>query len=189
MLRKVEKILHGLRYLRRYLFSDYNHLGKMIAFDSGVEISHPEFTSIGDYVHMQKDVWITCVPKNSQPLIKIGDHTDIGKRLFISCAKKVEIGKGVLIAPNVFISDHSHNYQNTKIPVKNQGVTDPKPVEIGDGVWLGINVAILPGVKIGKNSVIGANSVVIKSIPDFCVAVGSPAKVVKRFHPRSKKWS
>ena len=63
-----------------------------------------------------------------------------------------------------------------------------KPVSIGDGCWIGEKVCILPGVSIGKKCVIGAASVVVKSIPDYCIAAGNPAKVIKRYNFVSHQW-
>jgi acetyltransferase-like isoleucine patch superfamily enzyme len=189
MRRMNEIFLHGVRYFVWKFFFNFQSLGKKVAIDSGVDISNPEFAVIGNFVHLQKDTWLLFAPRKNYPLLKIGDYTDLGRRTFISCAQKIVIGKHVLIAPNVYISDHSHEYQNIKLPILNQDISGIKTVEIGDGTWIGTNAVILPGVTIGKNVVIGANSVVTKSIPDFSVAVGAPAKIIKRYHPKSRKWS
>ncbi len=188
MRRMFDFLTHIYRYVFNKTFFQYNHLGKNVAFDSNVYISNPEFVDIGNYVHIQTDVWIDIINKKSNPLLIIGDYSDLGKRTFISVASKVVIGRKVLIAPNVHITDHNHQYQNPNIPVINQGITAPLPVEIGDGTWIGINAVILPGIKIGKNCVIGANSVVTNSVPNFCVAAGNPAKVIKRYIPKARKW-
>ena len=74
-----------------------------------------------------------------------------------------------------------HAYDDPKRPVLAQGITRVLPVEIGDGAWLGENVVVGPGVRIGRGAVIGANSVVLEDIPDHAVAVGAPARVVRRF--------
>jgi acetyltransferase-like isoleucine patch superfamily enzyme len=85
----------------------------------------------------------------------------------------------VLIASNVYISDHMHKYSDPETPILAQGIDKIQPVLIGRGAGLGQNVVVCPGVRIGKGAVIGANSVVNKNIADFSVAVGAPARIVK----------
>lgn len=115
--------------------------------------------------------------------VKIGMGSEIGERCRISIANSLEIGEKVLLAPNVYITDCDHEYRNPNIPVIDQGIVQKsQKVSIGNGSYIGINSVIVGDVKIGKHCVIGANSVVTKDVPDYCVAVGSPAKVIKRIH-------
>jgi acetyltransferase-like isoleucine patch superfamily enzyme len=90
----------------------------------------------------------------------------------------ITIEDDVLFGPNVSVYSSTHKYDDPSLPIKDQGYT-VKPVLLKKGCWIGINVVILPGVTIGKNAVIGANSVVNSDIPDFAVAVGSPARIIK----------
>ena len=92
---------------------------------------------------------------------------------------RVEIGRNVLISDRVFIGDSEHGHTCSDIPISEQYLHSAGPVEIGDGAWIGIGVSILPNVRIGRNCVIGAGSVVTHDIPDFSVAVGVPARVIK----------
>ena len=101
--------------------------------------------------------------------------------------KKIIIGKKVLTADKVYISDNLHSYEDVTIPIIDQKIKQINHVEIGDGTWIGENVCIL-GVKIGKNCVIGANSVVTKDIPDYSVVVGSPAVIIKKFNITANRW-
>ena len=94
----------------------------------------------------------------------------------------------VLIASNVTILDHQHGYQNASEPYKYQPLGRIAPVLIRRGTWIGQNVVILSGVTIGELAIIGANSVVTRSIPDRCIAVGAPAKVTKRWDERTENW-
>lgn len=113
--------------------------------------------------------------------VKIGRGSEIGERCRISIANSLEIGKKVLLSPNVYITDCDHEYRNIKIPVIDQGIVQRgQRVSIGEGSYIGINAVIVGNVKIGKHCVIGANSVVTKDVPDYCVAVGSPARVIKK---------
>lgn len=112
--------------------------------------------------------------------IRLGEGSEIGERCRISIANSLIIGQKVLISPNVYITDCDHEYRNIGVAVIDQGIVQKgQKVSIGDGSYIGINAVIVGNVKIGKHCVIGANSVVTKDIPDYCVAVGSPAKVIK----------
>lgn len=112
--------------------------------------------------------------------VKIGRGSEIGERCRISISNSLEIGKKVLLSPNVYITDCDHEYRNIDIPVIDQGIVQRgQSVSIGEGSYIGINAVIVGNVKIGKHCVIGANSVVTKDVPDYCVAVGSPARVIK----------
>jgi acetyltransferase-like isoleucine patch superfamily enzyme len=92
----------------------------------------------------------------------------------------IKIGNDVWTGHHVYITDQNHGYEDVTRPISQQSQPE-RPVVIGDGSWLGHGAVVLPGVTIGKHVVIGANSVVTKDIPDFSVAVGSPAKVIRRY--------
>lgn len=112
--------------------------------------------------------------------VRISKGTEIGERCRISIANSLEIGEKVLLSPNVYITDCDHEYRNIEVPVIDQGIVQKgQKVSIGEGSYIGINLVIVGNVKIGKHCVIGANSVVTKDVPDYCVAVGSPARVIK----------
>lgn len=91
---------------------------------------------------------------------------------------KVVIEDDVLLGPNVAIYSSTHNYKDISIPIKNQGY-NVAITTLKKGCWIGINSVILPGVTIGKNSVVGANSVVNKDVPDYTIVAGAPAKIIK----------
>lgn len=95
-----------------------------------------------------------------------------------------------MTGPHVFISDHNHEYKDPAIPILKQGVRclSSDSVYIGDGTWIGTNVVIVGNVKIGKHCVIGANSVVTKDIPDYCIVAGVPCKIIKRYDFDVNKW-
>ena len=113
--------------------------------------------------------------------VRIGRGSEIGERCRISIANSLNMGEKVLLSPNVYITDCDHEYRNLEVPIIDQGVVQRgQTVSIGDGSYIGINAVIVGNVKIGKHCVIGANSVVTKDVPDYCVAVGSPARVIKK---------
>lgn len=116
----------------------------------------------------------------SDPVVRIGSRCLIGKGSGIVGHFGIEIGDDVWTGHHVYITDQNHGYQDIHLPISLQ--TQPeRPVTIGDGSWLGHGTVVLPGSKIGKHVTIGANSVVSGEIPDYSVAVGSPAKVIRRY--------
>lgn len=121
--------------------------------------------------------------------VRIGNGSEIGERCRISIANYLEIGEKVLLSPNVYITDCDHEYRNIDVPVIDQGIVQKgQKVSIGEGSYIGINAVIVGNVKIGKHCVIGANSVVTKDVPDFCVAVGGPAKILRKCNKDTGEW-
>ena len=129
--------------------------------------------------------WLMSINKES--MLKIAKGTRIGHFAHIVCLNKIVIKENVLIADKVYMSDNTHGYENIQTPIKHQPLKFVGEVEIGKNSWIGENVCII-GCKIGRNSVIGANSVVTKDIPAYCVAAGSPARVVKRYDIEQNIW-
>lgn len=127
---------------------------------------------------------------NSKSFVSFGEGTEIGEHSTISSNNRIVLGKYVLTGPHIFISDHNHAYENPLVPVSKQGVkcTPTDEVVIGEGSWLGTNAVVVGNVHIGKHCVIGANSVVTKDIPDYSLAAGIPAKVIKRYDFERKEW-
>lgn len=126
--------------------------------------------------------------------IIFGNDVQINDYVHISAVEKVDIGNNVLMASHVYISDNSHGYYDGS-HCDSSPQTPPKdraykvvPVKIGDNVWLGEGVIVMPGVEIGSGCVIGAHSVVNKDIPTDCIAVGAPAKVIKQYSQLTRKW-
>jgi acetyltransferase-like isoleucine patch superfamily enzyme len=147
--------------------------------------------SLGEKVTINRDCWIHVVggrEDDESAKIVIQAHAGIGMGATISAAQQVIIGEYVLLARNVYISDHAHAYENLDMPIMHQGIDSIAPVSIGRNTWLGENAVVLPGVTIGQHCVIGANAVVNTSIPDFSVAVGAPARVVRQFNKNSGQW-
>ncbi|MFZ9397605.1 MAG: DapH/DapD/GlmU-related protein [Ilumatobacteraceae bacterium] len=116
----------------------------------------------------------------TDPVVTIGDRCLIGKGSGIVGHFSIEIGDDVWTGHNVYITDQNHGYEDVDRPISVQTMPE-KPVRIGKGSWLGYGTVVLPGSDIGEHVVIGANSVVTGAIPSFSVAVGSPARVVRRF--------
>ncbi|OFY62262.1 MAG: transferase [Bacteroidetes bacterium RIFCSPLOWO2_02_FULL_36_8] len=109
--------------------------------------------------------------------IKIGSHTHINENVFIQGA---EIGSYVMIAPNVTLLNSSHDFAQINVPMIQQGeIKNVNPI-IEDNVWIGRNVIIMPGIKIGRGSIIGAGAVVTKDVEEYSVVGGVPAKLIKK---------
>lgn len=119
-------------------------------------------------------------------ILKDGVFVNAGTR--IEAMNFVIIGKNVLIGPNAFISDRSHEYHDIGEPVSKQGYYSKGGLVIGEGSWIGINAAILGNVVIGKHCVIGANTVITKNIPDYSVVVGNSGRIVKHYDTETGKW-
>ena len=113
--------------------------------------------------------------------------------MHLACGQSLIIEDDVLIASKVYISDINHgNYsgENHSFPAekaKNRKIFS-KPVKICENVWIGENAIILPGIEIGKNSIIGAGSVVTKNVPENCIVAGNPARIIKKYNFGNKKW-
>ena len=122
----------------------------------------------------------------SDRVVTIGDRCLIGMGSKVMGHRSIVIGDDVWTGHNVFITDMNHGYEDLEIPISEQNQPEA-PITIGDGSWLGYGVVVLPGVNIGRHVVIGANSVVTHDIADYCVAVGSPARVIRR-HDSELGW-
>ena len=122
------------------------------------------------------------------PIIRIGNRFWATEGLHIASYCDITIGDDVMVAGNVFISDGTHGYEDATIPYMYQPRTRIHPIRIKSGCWIGQNVVVMPGVSIGENVVIGANSVVTRDIPDRCIAVGSPARVIRTWDDEARCW-
>jgi len=163
-------------------------LRRFFAFGKGSVIDSPSYIyggssiDIGENVNVWRFGRIEAFSSDSSDKkikLTIGDGTKIHPFVHIGAALSVEIGQGCLIASNVFISDHDHDFDMQFEPPWNTGKLEASPVCIGDYVWLGEKVMVLKGVNIGEKSIIGAGSIVTRDIPPYSVAVGVPAVVTR----------
>ena len=137
-----------------------------------------EHTMIGPHVALSAGMvpGQKCI---TERVVTIGDRCLIGRGSGIVGHFSIEIGDDVWTGHNVYITDQNHGYEDITRPISGQSQPE-RAVKIGDGSWLGFGTVVLPGVTIGRHVVIGANSVVTSDIPDFSVAVGAPARVIRR---------
>lgn len=182
----MNKISRNIWILRTYLLG-LRKIGKRSCIYKPLQIDNPNSISIGSRVFIGHYSWLVGSTNRNDKSLIIEDGTTIGHFAHIVALKEVVIEKDVLLADKVFISDCIHNYKKIELPIQSQDVSFIKPIIIGEGSWIGENVCVC-GASIGKHCVIGANSVVTKDIPDYCVAAGSPAKVVKKYDKKEKEW-
>jgi acetyltransferase-like isoleucine patch superfamily enzyme len=122
----------------------------------------------------------------SDPVVRIGDRCLIGRGSGIVGHFSIEIGDDVWTGHHIYVTDQNHGYEDVDVPISQQTMPE-RPVVIGDGSWLGYGTVVLPGVRIGRHVTVGANAVVTTDLPDFSVAVGSPATVV-RVYDEDQGW-
>ena len=168
--------------------SNFKRFGKSSSIKFPLKIQNAKYIEIGNHVHIHHKAWLVALKRDDIiPSFIIDDYTTIGHFATISCLRDIYIGQNVLIADRVFISDNNHGYEDITLPIKSQPIIFKSSVYIGNNTWIGQNVTII-GAKVGKQCVIGANSVVTKDIPDYCVAAGSPARVKKRYNFETNEW-
>jgi acetyltransferase-like isoleucine patch superfamily enzyme len=182
-----------MRFINRIIFFilNYNKF-KILHFnsyiDSPLKIEGKKNISIKNNVIIKYKSWLAAVTyTNENCTLEIGEGSVIGNFNHIYATHSILIGKNVLTADKVYISDNQHTYDDINVPIMNQPIKQLSKVIIGDGSWIGENVCII-GASIGRNCVIGANSVVTKDIPDYSVAIGAPARVIKKFNVLTGIW-
>jgi acetyltransferase-like isoleucine patch superfamily enzyme len=184
---KLRDYLSVLLY-RIFLAYFFRGFGRRVRVIWPLRIVGSRFVCLGDGVTVQYGAYIAVLRTGTElPVLDIGAGTQLGNYSHIICTRKIEIGEKVLVADRVYIADNLHEYQDISRPVIDQPLRQLAAVSIGAGSWIGENVCIV-GCTIGRNCAIGANSVVTRDIPDYCVALGCPAVPVKRFCQDTGKW-
>jgi acetyltransferase-like isoleucine patch superfamily enzyme len=167
----------------------FGRFGRGTRIVSPVGIEGPKRIFMGDRVYVAAQSCLAATPHTGfdECRLEIGDDTRLGRFNHVYATKSIKIGKKVLTANGVYISDNLHGFANIEMPIVDQPIRQLSDVVIGDGTWLGHNVCVV-GASIGKNCVVGANAVVNKDIPDYCVAVGAPAFIIKRYNKDKGEW-
>lgn len=159
---------------------------------TGIVMTNPQCIFLGKSVGVGDNTFFGPVTEYMgiayNPKIIVGEGTWVGKNCSIAAIDKVEIGKNVLFAGHVHITDHSHGYEDISKPMNVQPLISKGPVIIEDDCWLGFNCEILSGVHIGKHCVVAARAVVTKDVPAYSVVAGNPARIIKKYDVESKKW-
>lgn len=172
-----------------------------VAIEDGVRLRYAKLIELGAGVYLDHGTYLHACPagihigansmvmKNAilhvynfrnipQAGIWIGERSLIGEACILRGQGGIQIGNDVFLAPMVQLLAVNHIYHNTSQPISLQGIT-AQGIRIDDGAWIGGGVVVLDGVRIGKNAVIGAGAVVTRDVPDYCIAVGNPAKVIR----------
>lgn len=184
--KRVNQIFSLLAFRQRHIHVDYT-----------ARIGGIHYMRIGRGFRAGRQAWLEVIEPDKmrkQPCLIIGENVTLTEYDHIGCANYIEIGNNVLFGSKVYVTDHNHgSYQGIM-----HSSPQEKPVErilecdqsviIKDNAWLGDNVVVLPGVTIGYGAVIGAGAVVTHDVPDRCIAVGVPARVLKIWDPEGKKW-
>lgn len=184
------RLIYGFRYI--ILYRKFGKVGLHTVIKRPLRIVRGENIEIGDRCFIMDGLRCETVSrfndKEYHPEIKISDNVSIQQGCHITCANKVLIGNATAILPYVLITDIEHMH----IPGINPGKTDLQvgQVMIGENVSIGMGARIIgkKPVKIGNNAVIGANSIVTQDIPENCMAVGSPAKIIKKWDFERNQW-
>jgi acetyltransferase-like isoleucine patch superfamily enzyme len=173
-------------------------VGRHVVFGTNVTIRHPHKIAIGDNVVIDDSCCLDAKGSDNTGIV-IGRGVFVGRNTILSCkngdividddanlgfnceifsASRVRVGKQVLMAAYTYLVGGDHLYDRVDIPVLEQGRT-ARGIEVGDHVWLGTHVVITDGSRIGRDAIVGAGAVVVGEIPEFAIATGIPAKVVR----------
>ena len=187
MFRRIRNIINRIEW---YICSKkFKSIGKDSFMGVGFSVNFPEYIVAGDNFKCGKDVRLQVWPiyhnrsTGYKPELIIGNGVSLTERCFISCMNRIVIGDGTLLGSDVFVTDNSHGrntMEEADTPPGERELYSKGIVEIGRNVWVGKNTCVMPGVKIGDGCVIGANSVVTHDIPPYSIAVGAPAKAIKK---------
>lgn len=156
--------------------SEFGKVGINIIIEMGVRVFHPKNIELGDNVYIGHDAYLKAYHKNK---MIIGNNVWVGQNAFLHSGGGIVIEDGVGIGPDVKILTLNHVEGERNVPILYLE-QEYKKVVVQYGVDIGIGAIIMPGVTIGRNSIIGAGSIVTRDIPSYSVAVGSPAKVIRR---------
>jgi acetyltransferase-like isoleucine patch superfamily enzyme len=183
---------HSLWIAWTYPFAS---IGKGVSVHSTCDLSRSRasYMKIGHHVTLGREVWLN-IPNVSicnESAIIIEDGCGIGRRSVISAKNQIHIQENVIFGPSVLVMDHNHAFEDVTIPIAQQPMTPGGTIRIEQGCWIGFGAAIICSggeLVIGRGSVVGANSVVSRSVPAYSVVSGNPARIVKQYDPVKNAW-
>ena len=189
---RVRNKLHAMWLSWTYPFAS---IGKHISVHHTCDLSRSRapYMIIGDHVILGREVWLN-IPNVSicnDLAIIIEDGCGIGRRSVISAKNQIHIQRNTVFGPSVLVMDHNHAFEDVTVPIPHQPMTPGGTIRIEEGCWVGFGAAIICSrgeLVIGRNSVVGANSIVTRSVPAYSVVAGNPARIVKRYDPLKKAW-
>ena len=187
LLRKISNYLQRNKYKKVLGRCDNNvNISRQAVIHNPQCIYIDKNVGIGDGVYLGPVIEYADIPYN--PKIIIGEGTWIGNHCSLAAINKIKIGKNVLFAGYVHITDHSHGYEDIDRHIALQPLTSKGPIIIEDDCWLGFSCEILSGVHIGKHSIIAARAVVTKDVPPYSIVAGNPAHIIKQYNFKSQQW-
>jgi len=173
--KRIEKLLWAVSILLYYGFAQYlPHSNAPYALGSGrirYMLCKKIFRKIGENVNVERRAFFGWGRS-----IEIGDNSGLGVNCAIAFAR---IGSNVMMGPDVLYIEGNHMFDRVDIPMIEQGHYPSKELVIGDDVWIGARVVLLPGVTVGRGAVIGAGAVVTKDVPEYAIVAGNPAKIIR----------
>lgn len=149
--------------------------------------------SLGNSVSLREYAWLSVATEDpsGEPTIVLDDNCHIGFGSIISAKNRVHLERDVLVGQSVIIVDHNHAYEDIRVPILDQGITEGGRIRIGQGSWIGHGASIIcprGELTIGRNCVIAANSMVMRSIPPYSVVAGFPAAIIRQYDPKTRTW-
>lgn len=170
-------------------------IGRNVSFHYTSKVDRPRASriSLGNSSSLREYAWLNIADDDptGEPLIVLDENCHIGFASIVSAKNGVHLERDVLVGQHVIIVDHNHGYEDILVPVLKQGITEGGTIRIGQGSWIGHGAAIIcprGELTIGRNCVIAVNSVVTRSIPDYSLVVGMPARVIRQYDPESGAW-
>ena len=186
------KKLNNIWVSRMYPFAS---IGREVSFHFTSKVSRQRSPriSLGNAVRLLEYTWLNVATDDptGEPIVIIEDNCSIGYGSIISGKNRVHLERNILVGQNVVIQDHNHAYEDIDVPIIDQGITDGGRIRIGEGSWIGRGAAILCSrgeLTIGRHCVVSANSVVMRSIPDYSVVFGTPATIIRQYDPQTGAW-
>jgi len=168
-------------------------IGRGFTAQSSCELrrSSAPYIKIGDGVRLDRDVWLNIpfTSKCNEPVLLLDDGCAVGRNCVMSAQHLIHVGRNTIFGPSVLLMDHSHELESA--PTADQWKKKGGAIRIEEGCWLGFRSVVVcteGELIIGKNSVIGANSLVTRSIPPYSVVAGNPGRVIKHYEPSIGKW-
>jgi len=170
-------------------------IGRNVSFHPTSKVYRPRASRIqlGNSISLREFAWLSVATDDPQgePTIVIDDNCHVGFGSIISARNRIHLERDVLVGQMVLMVDHNHAYEDINIPVIDQGITEGGRIRIGRGTWVGHGACIIcprGELTIGRNCVIAANSMVMRSIPDYSVAAGYPATIIRQYDPERRAW-
>jgi acetyltransferase-like isoleucine patch superfamily enzyme len=151
-----------------------------------------KFIEIGRNCRIGKGVVLEPITINGQqrfsPKIFFGNDVYVGRYCQIYSIDSIRIEDGCVLSEYVYLSDSAHGFNPDAGLIMQQDLVSKGPIHIGENTFIGYGVAIMPGVSLGRNCIVGMRSVVTRSFPDFSMIVGSPARIIKKYCQEKKEW-